>query len=307
MKAVRIHSYGGPEVFVHEDVPKPKPSAGEVLIRVHAAGVNPLDWKVREGYTRRRLPLILGWDVSGTVEEVGSDGTGLKPGDAVFGLLDIARYEGAYAEYVAAQASDMARKPEEIDHVQAASLPIAALAAWQGLFEQGVLSAGQTVLVHAGAGGVGHFAVQLAGWKGARVISTAAADDTDFVHELGADKVIDYITTRFEDAVKDVDVVLDLIGGDTQERSWKVLKKGGILVSTVGISSPETADRLGVQGKAFRVHPDAAQLGQMAGLIVTGKLRSVIQAVLPLSDARKAHELLQAGKARGKIVLKIRD
>jgi NADPH:quinone reductase-like Zn-dependent oxidoreductase len=307
MKAVLIHSYGGPEVLVYEDAPKPEPAEGEVLIRVHAAGVNPLDWKVRQGYMKHRLPMTPGWDVSGVVEAACSGVTELKPGDEVFGLLDITSYEGAYAEYAAARAQDMARKPKKLDHVHAAALPIAALAAWQALFEQAGLSSGQTILIHAGAGGVGHFAVQLAKWKGAHVTSTASLNDASFVKDLGADKVIDYQAAKFEDIAHDMDVVLDLIGGDTQERSWGVLKKGGALVSTVGISSPETWTKLGVQGKAFRVHPDAGQLERIAELIVTGKLKTVIHSVLPLADARKAHELLQSGRIHGKVVLKVRE
>ena len=310
MKAVRFHSYGGPEVLVQEDVPRPEAAAEEVLIRVHAAGVNPLDWKVRGGYVKEwlqhHLPLIPGWDVSGVVEAIGAGYTDLNVGDEVYGLLDFRR-DGAYAEYVTAPTRDMALKPTSVDHVQAAAVPIAALTAWQALFDAADLSAGQTVLIHGAAGGVGHFAVQFAKWKGARVIGTASARNVNFVREFGADEVFDYQTTRFEDTVKGVDVVLDTQGGETQQRSWQVLKKGGILVATIGISSPEAAAEHGVQGKALAVHPDANQLAQIAALIDVGDLKPLIQSVLPLAEAARAHELSQAGHVRGKIVLNVRD
>lgn len=310
MKAVRIHSYGGPDVLVQEDAPWPEMRTDEVLIRVHAAGVNPLDWKVRAGYVKgwlqHRLPLIPGWDVSGEIEAVGDAVTDFKKGDAVYGMLDFAR-DGAYAEYVVAQARDIAFKPMSLDHIHAAGVPLAALTAWQSLFDVASLSAEQIVLIHAAAGGVGHFAVQLAKWKGARVIGTASARNVDFVRDLGADQVIDYQTARFDDVVCNVDVVLDTIGGDTQQRSWKVLKKGGVLVSTVGISSPEAATEHGVQGKPMLVHSDADQLTRIAALIDAGNLKTVISTVLPLAEAAKAHELSQSGHVRGKIVLKVSD
>lgn len=310
MKSVRIHSYGGPEVLVFENAPKPEAGAGEVLIRVHAAGVNPIDWKVRSGHLKdwlkHRFPLILGWDVSGVVEAVGAGVNNLKTGDEVFGLLDTSR-DGAYAEYVAARAQNMAQKPGLLDHLHAAALPVATLAAWQSLFDLAKLSAGQTVLIHGAAGGVGHYAVQLAKWKGAKVIGTASGEDSNFVRGLGADEVIDYKKTRFEDSVSGVDVVFDLIGGDTQDRSWKVLKKGGVLVSSLGISSPEKAAEYGVRSESLLVHPDASQLAKIAELIYTGRVKPVVEKVLPLSEAAKAHELLQSGDVHGKIVLKVRD
>ena len=203
-----------------------------------------MDWKVRAGHVKawmkHRLPLIPGWDVSGVVEAVAPDVTAFKVGDAVYGMLDFMR-NGAYAEYVAARPMHLALKPSSIDHIRAGAVPLASLTAWQSLFEVAGLKSGQTVLIHAAAGGVGHFAVQLAKWKGAKVIGTASAGNEGFLRELGADEVIDYRISRFEEAVHDVDVVLDTIGGDTQERSWQVLKKGGILVATLGISSPDAA------------------------------------------------------------------
>jgi NADPH:quinone reductase-like Zn-dependent oxidoreductase len=308
MKAIRLHSYGGPEVLVLEEMPRAQVGAGEVLINVHAAGVNPLDWKVRAGHVKawlpHRLPLIPGWDVSGVVEAVATGVTAFKTGDAVYAMLDFSR-DGAYAEYVAARTLVLSHKPNSIDHIQAAAVPLASLTAWQSLFEVAGLKSGQTVLIHGAAGGVGHYAIQLAKWKGAKVIGTASAGNEDFLRELGADEVIDYRNAKFEEAVQDVDVVLDTIGGSTQKRSWRVLKKGGILVATLGISSPEEAREHGVRGEGIMVHPDAAQLIQIADLIDAGILKPSVTNVLPLAEAARAHELSQAGHVRGKIVLQV--
>jgi len=308
MQAVRLHSFGGPEVLVLEKMPRPQAGAGEVLIRVHAAGVNPLDWKVRAGHVKawlqHRLPLIPGWDVSGVVEAVAPDVTAFKIGDGVYGMLDFMR-NGAYAEYVAARTLNLAFKPNSIDHIQAGAVPLASLTAWQSLFEVAGLKSGQTVLIHAAAGGVGHFAVQFAKWKEAKVIGTASAGNENFLRGLGADEVIDYRTTKFEEAVQDVDVVLDTIGGDTQQRSWQVLRKGGILVATLGISSLEAAHQHGVRGEGVMVHPDAAQLTQIAALIDAGKLKPAVTTILPLAEAARAHELGERGHVRGKIVLQV--
>ena len=308
MQAVRIHTYGGPEVLKYEEAPLPKPGPGEALVRVHAAGVNPVDWKIREGYFKGRvnhsLPLILGWDLSGIVEATGSGVEGLKKDDEVYSRPDIAR-DGAYAEYIVVREAEVALKPKSIDHVPAAAIPLAALTAWQSLFDSAGLSAGQKVLIHAAAGGVGSFAVQLAKWKGAYVIDMASNRNQEFVRKLGADETIDYQTTRFEDVVHDVDVVFDTIGGDTQKRSWKVLKKGGILVSIVGPPSAEEAAAHGVQQASVFVQPSATQLTKLAKLVESGKLRPIVETVLPLSEARHAHELSQTGHTRGKIVLRV--
>lgn len=310
MKAVRFHAYGGPEVLVVEEVPLPQPEPDEVLVRVLAAGVNPLDWKVRAGHVREwlphRLPLIPGWDLSGIVEAVGANATGFKKGDEVYGMLDFGR-DGAYAEFVAARPRELAPKPWSIDHLQAGGVPLAALTAWQSLFDSGGLIAGQSVLIHGAAGGVGHYAVQMAKWKGARVIATASSNNAAFLRELGADQVIDYRSTRFEEAVRGVDMVLDTRGGEVQQRSWQVLKKGGILVATLGIASQEAPDAHGVRGVGILVHPDPEQLAQIAALIDAGKLRAVISTVLPLAEAARAHQLSEAGHVRGKIVLQIRE
>jgi NADPH:quinone reductase-like Zn-dependent oxidoreductase len=308
MNAVRIHRYGGPEVLRYEKAPRPEPGTGEVLIRVHGAGVNPVDWKVREGYARdflkHALPLVPGWDVSGVVEAVGPGATRWKPGDELFSRPDIAR-DGAYAEFLVVRESEAARKPQSLDHLQAAAVPLAALTAWQALFDAAGLGPGQTVLIHAAAGGVGHFAVQLAKWKGARVIGTASAGNHAFLRTLGADDTIDYTTTRFEEVVRDADVVLDTMGGDTQQRSWKTLREGGIL-STILAPPPEEAippeKRLGY---TF-VQPNAEQLSEIATLIDAGKVRTVVETVLPLPEARSAQERSQAGHVRGKIVLQVK-
>jgi len=308
MKAVRFHSYGDSGVLVLEEMPRPQAGEGEVLIRVHAAGVNPLDWKVRDGHLKERLkhqlPLVPGWDVSGVVEAVAPDVTAYKIGDEVYGLLNFMG-NGAYAEYVATPTKSLALKPKTIDQIQAAAVPLASLTAWQALFDVADLKSGQTVLIHAAAGGVGHFAVQFAKWKKAKVIATASANNESFLRELGADEMIDYRTTKFEEAVHDVDVVLDTMAGDTRQRSWQVLKKGGILVATLGISDQEIEQQQGVRGGGLMVHPDFDQLTQIATLIDDGNLKPTVTTVLPLEEAARAHELNQTGHVRGKIVLQV--
>jgi len=314
MKAVRIHAYGGPEVLRYEDAPRPALQEGDVLVRVHAAGINPVDWKIRQGYMQSflplKLPLILGWDLSGVVEEVGPGVSNFSVGDAVYGRPDITR-DGAYAEYIAVRAREIAPKPASLDHIHAASVPLAALTAWQSLFEAiapstaAGLSSGQTVLIHAAAGGVGTFAVQLAKWKGAHVIGTGSAGNAEFLRELGVDTFIDYNTTRFEDVVRDVDVVYDTVGGETQERSWGVLRKGGMLVSITGQPSADRAKEHGVRASAIRLQPSAAHLMELSRLIDAGTLKPIIAKVFPLSATREAHELSQTGHVRGKIVLEV--
>lgn len=308
MKAVRFHEYGGPETLVYEDVPVPEPGADDLLVRVHAAGVNPVDWKIREKHLEKMLhhtlPLIPGWDFSGVVEAVGSNVQGWKLGDEVFSRPDISR-NGAYADYIAVRASEVARKPKSLDHIHAAAIPLAALTAWQALFDTAALEAGQRVLIHAAAGGVGAFAVQLAKQKGAHVIGTASARNHEFLLGLGVDEAIDYAKTPFEDVVRDVDVVFDTMGGDVQERSWRVLKKGGILVSIVAFPSAEAAAEHGVRQAFVFVLPNAEQLTQLAGLADAGKLKITVDTILPLSQARQAQELSEAGHTRGKIVLSV--
>jgi NADPH:quinone reductase-like Zn-dependent oxidoreductase len=310
MKAVRIHDYGGPEVLKYEDAPRPKPQAGEVLVRVHAAGVNPIDWKVREGHMKdfwpHEFPLILGWDLSGVVEQVGPRISHFKKGDGVYSLPDPTR-NGAYADYIVVRESELALKPNSLHHIRAAAVPLAALTAWQSLFDTAQLQPGQRVLIHAGSGGVGHFAVQLAKWKGAYVFATASARNQDLLRKLGVDEPIDYTRQRFEYIGRNVDVVLDTIGDETQERSWSVLKKGGNLVSLVRLPSEEKAKKLGVRAALLGAQPNGAQLAKIAKIIDSGKLAPIIDRILPLSEARRAHELSQSGHTYGKIALRIKN
>ena len=310
MKAIRIHNYGGPEVLKYEDAPRPKPQAGEVLVRVHAAGVNPIDWKVREGHMKdfwpHKFPLILGWDLSGVVEEIGASVSRFKIGDEVYSVPDPTR-NGAYAEYIVVRESELALKPRSLHHIRAAAVPLAALTAWQSLFDTAQLQPGKRVLIHAGSGGVGHFAVQFAKWKGAYVFATASTKNQDLLRKLGVDGPIDYTQQRFEDTARTIDIVLDTIGGETQERSWSVLKKGGNLVSLVHPPSEEKAKELGVRAAFVAGHPSGAQLAEIAKIIDSGKLVPVIDRILPLSEVRRAHELSQSGHVRGKIVLRVKD
>jgi NADPH:quinone reductase-like Zn-dependent oxidoreductase len=311
MKAIRIHNYGGPEVLKYEDAPRPKPQADEVLIRVHAAGVNPIDWKVREGHMKdfwpHKFPLILGWDLSGVVEQLGpglAAAGRFKIGDEVYSLPDPTR-DGAYADYIVVRQSELALKPNSLHHIRAAAVPLAALTAWQSLFDTAQLQPGQRVLIHAGSGGVGHFAVQLAKWKGAYVFATASTKNQDLLRKLGVDEPIDYTQHRFENIARKIDIVLDTLGDETQERSWSVLKKGGVLVSLVQPPSEEKAKDLGVRAALLGAQPSGAQLGEIAKIIDSGKLAPVIDRILPLSEARRAHELSEAGHTRGKIALRV--
>jgi NADPH:quinone reductase-like Zn-dependent oxidoreductase len=307
MKAVRIHSFGGPEVLRLEDVPTPEPKPDELLVRVFAAGVNPVDWKIREGLLGKvPLPTIMGSDFSGEVEAVGRDVTDFHVGQPVFGV--VGDESGSYAEFVLAPAAQVAEKPANLTHIEAAALPIASITAWQALFDVANLQRGQKVLIHAAAGGVGTFAVQFAKWKGAHVIGTASSHHLDFVRQMGADEAVDYRSTRFEDVVRDVDVVFDTIGGETQSRSWKVLKRGGILVSIVQPPDKDAAAAHGVRGE-FHVsnHIRKDELAKIADLAAHGQLKILIAAKLPLAEARKAQELSQTGHTNGKIVLLVAD
>jgi NADPH:quinone reductase-like Zn-dependent oxidoreductase len=305
MKAVRIHSYGGPEVLRYEDAPRPRHGPGEVLVRVHAAAINPVDWKIREGaFPGHKFPFILGWDFSGVVEAIAEGDSRFLPGDEVITRPNPMR-DGAYAEFIAVPEAELARKPKSVDHIQAAGLSLAGLTAWQALFDHGGLQPGQKVLIHAAAGGVGMYAVQLAKWKGATVVGTASEKNREFVKELGADEFIDYQSARPEDAVRGMDLVLDLVGGDTAERSLIALKKGGILVSTVQPPPKEKAETLGVRTAIFMAQTRPDQLDEMARLVDQGKLKIHVGQVLPLSEARKAQEISQSRHLRGKIVLKV--
>jgi NADPH:quinone reductase-like Zn-dependent oxidoreductase len=305
MKAERIHSFGGPEVLRLEELPQPEPGRGELRVRVHAAGVNPVDWKIRQGYLGQfPLPSIMGIDFSGVVEALGPDVETFRVGEAAFG--SVADESGSYAEYAIAHVSSVAEKPPDLDHLQAAALPTAGLTAWQALFDKANLQTGQRVLIHAAAGGVGGFAVQFAKWKGAYVFGTASNHHVDYLRSLGADQVIDYRATRFEEAVKDVDMVFDTVGGDTQKRSWQVLKPGGILVSIVQPPPADAASARNVRGVFLRCdHARGDQLTRIAELVLAGKVKVDVQTILPLEQARQAQELSQKGHTQGKIVLRV--
>ena len=305
-----MHSYGGPEVLQYEDAPRPQLRKDEVLIRVHAAGVNPLDWKVRAGLSngtvQHKLPLIPGWDVSGVVDEVGAGASQFKKGDEVIAMADPTR-DGAYGDYIAVCEAALAPKPKSLHHVRAAAVPLSALTAWRSLFYLGHLQSGQRILIHGASGGVGHFVVQLAKWKGAHVLATASTKNQELLRKLGANETIDYTSQKFEEVAEKVDLVLDTIGGDTQQRSWRVLNKGGALVSLVQLPSEQKARRFGVRGILCSVQPDGVQLSKIAELIDSAKLKPIIDRILPLSEARRAHELSQNGHIRGKIVLRVKD
>lgn len=307
MKAVRIHSWGGPEVMRVEDAPLPVLADDDVLVRVVVAAINPVDWKIRQGYLKdmlpHKLPLILGWDVSGVVTAVGAKVTAFKIGDEVYSRPDISR-DGAYAEYIAVRESELAPKPASLDHVHAAAVPLVGLTAWQAMLENAGLQSGQTVLIHGAAGGVGTIAVQLAKWKGARVIATASAANHDYLRALGADVVIDYHTQRFEDAGP-VDVVFDLIGGKTQERSWSVVKPGGALVSVVAPPPAEAGRKAGARALFTFIQPNAGQLRQLAALIDAGTVKVTVEARYPLAQAVEALERVRQGHTRGKVVLEV--
>ncbi len=306
MKAVRIHDFGGAEVLKVEEVPTPSPGQGEVLIKVLAASVNPVDYKMRSGEFKPiglTLPRTLGRDVSGVVATVGGNVSRLKVGDSVFALLD--RDHGGYAEFVVAQSESVAPKPAKVDHVHAAAVPLAAITAWQGLFDHGMLRAGERVLIHGAAGGVGHFAVQFARERGAHVIATSRADDHALLRRLGAEEVIDYENERFEDRVHDVDLVLDLVAGETQQRSWKALKKGGRMVSTLTPPSAMDGAPKDARGEAFMAQPNRGELEEIGRLIDSGRVQVIVQKTLPLSAVRRAHEFMEHEHMRGKVVLEV--
>ncbi|MFG1945007.1 NADP-dependent oxidoreductase [Nonomuraea sp. NPDC048826] len=310
MLAITQDSLGGPEVLTMAEVDKPVPGPTEVLVRVEAAGVNPTDWKTRAtGGLVGAPPFTLGYDVSGVVEGSGIGQALYEPGDEVFGMLRYPFGHGAYAQYVTAPSRHFARKPRVVDHVRAAALPLAALTAWQALVDVAGLKGGQRVLIHAAAGGVGHLAVQITKARGAYVIGTASAAKHAFLRGLGADELVDYRAADFAETVRDVDVVLDGIGGDYGRRSLRTLRRGGTLVtlplSVMDAGLPEEAAALGVRSAAMLVEPDHAALRALAALVEAGRLRPEIAAVLPLAEAAKAHELGETGRTSGKIVLTV--
>jgi NADPH:quinone reductase-like Zn-dependent oxidoreductase len=307
MKAAVIHSFGPPNVISTEEVATPVPQEDEVLVKVHAASVNPVDYKTRSGHyppiQQDQLPLTLGRDVAGTVHQCGRRAHKFNLGDSVYAMLD--RDHGGYAEYVIVQERDLASKPRHLDYAEAAAVPLAAITAWQGLFDHGGLQPGQRVLIHGGAGGVGHFAIQFAKAKGATVATTVSGSDLEFVRELGADRPIDYKAERFEDAVQDVDLVFDLVDGETQERSWAVLKRGGAIVSTLSQPSKQKARHRGVRAEHYMAQPNAAELQEITALIDAGKVIPRVHAIFPFSDVRQAQLELENSHVQGKIVLEL--
>ena len=308
MKAIRIHSRAGPEALVYEDAPVPKIIKGEALTKVHAAAITPTEFTWNSTFTssdgKDRLPVVPSFEVSGIVQSVAADVSDLAVGDAVYGLLNFWR-DGAAAEYVAARAVDMAPKPRSVDHVHAAAVSLSGLTAWQALFDHADLSPGDRVLIHGAAGGVGTWAVQFAHWRGAHVIGTSSRTKHGFLRELGADEVLDYAAVRFEDKVRDVDIVLDTVGGDTLERSWGVLRKGGVLVTVAGDAPEEKASKYGVRGVSFLVQPNRVQLNQISQLINAGTTRPIVEDIYPLPRAREAYERGLLGHNRGKLVLQV--
>ncbi|MER6453728.1 NADP-dependent oxidoreductase [Streptomyces sp900105245] len=307
MRAISQNVLGGPEVLREVRVGRPAPRPNEVLVRVRAAGVNPTDWKHRAtGGFLGEPPFVLGWDLSGEVTETGIGVAAFKPGDEVFGMLPYPFGHGSHAEYVTVPARALTHKPASIDHVQAGALPLVSLTAWQALTEYADVRPGQRVLVHAAAGGLGHVAVQIAKARGAYVIGTASAGKHDFLREIGVDEPVDYRSTDVTEAVRDVDVVLDTLGGETSVRSLRVLRPGGIVVSVLPVGPPEfyeEAERLGVRAVRMLVQADRAGMEAVAELVESGKLKATIAGTFPLADAAKAHDLGDTGRTTGKLVL----
>jgi NADPH:quinone reductase-like Zn-dependent oxidoreductase len=305
IRKARLHRFGAPDVLRIEEVEPSMPDALQVLVGVKAASINPVDFKIRNGQypavKEDRLPYTLGRDVSGIVEKCGAQASRFKIGDEVVGMVGIGG--GGYADKVVLDEAATARKPAEIDYVHAAAIPLAGQTAWQGLFRYGELKPGQTVLIHGGSGGVGHFAVQFAKAKGARVITTVSTDNVDFAHALGADVVIDYKTQRFEDLALDLDMVFDLIDGETRERSWKLLKKGGVLVSTLTQPAQQTAALYGVRALRYTVQADAKELEEILGLVSSGTVKPYVQKTYPLDEAVQALNSVEKGGSVGKTVL----
>ena len=307
IRKVRIHRFGGPDVLQIDDVEPSLPDASQVLVSVKAASINPVDFKIRNGkypaVKEDRLPYTLGRDVSGIVEKCGAQATQFKIGDEVLGMVGIGG--GGYAEKAVLDQQAITRKPPRIDHAHAAAIPLAGQTAWQGLFRHGQLKSGQSVLIHGGSGGVGHFAIQFAKAKGARVLTTVSTNNVEFARSLGADVVIDYKTQRFEEHAQDLDMVFDLIDGETRERSWKLLKRGGVLVSTLTEPSQETAAPYGVRALRYTVEANGSELAEIVDLVVSGKVKPHVQKTFRLEEASAAMAVVEHGGSVGKIVLSL--
>jgi NADPH:quinone reductase-like Zn-dependent oxidoreductase len=303
--AVRIHEFGGIETLQVEDVEPSMPDATEILVKVRAASVNPVDFKIRSGkypaVNEDRLPYILGRDASGIVEKCGAGAEKFKIGDEVFGIVGI--HGGGYAQKVVMAQNAVAAKPANLDHVHAAAVPLAGQTAWQGLFRYGEVKSGQRILIHGGSGGVGHFAVQFANARGAHVTTTVSTGNVEFVRSLGADVVIDYKKEPFEQAAREIDMVFDLIDGETRQRSWGVLKKGGILVTTLTEPSQQIARQHGVRATRYTVQADGEELKEIALLLEAGKVKPVVSQTFPLDRAADALAAVERGRSRGKLVL----
>jgi NADPH:quinone reductase-like Zn-dependent oxidoreductase len=306
MKAVTINQYGDQSVLNYVDVERPEPKSDEVLVQTRAAAVNPVDWKIRDGLGEMfglKLPIVLGCEIAGTIQKVGNEVRDFKEGAAVYGYVSLQR-NGGYAEYTIAKTDEIALKPESLDFENAAAVAVGALTSWQAIFDTANLQGGQRILITGASGGVGSMAVQLAKAKGALVIATASGKNEDFVRSLGADEFVDYTREKFEAVVKGVDVVYDTVGGDTLERSFQTLKRGGFLVTTVAPPSEEKAEKFDVRIAMVGVEPSAKQLGEINQLIAAGKLKTHVATVLPLAEVRKAHQLSESGRTRGKIILR---
>lgn len=309
IKAIIVHEYGGPEVLKYEDAPRPEPKDDEILVRVMAAGVNPVDAGIRAGRFNRgsgNLPLIPGMDVAGVVEKTGAKITKFKRNDPVYAYLSF-KEQGGYAEFAIAKEDEVAIKPKAITFEGAAAVPLAATTAWQALIDTAKIDKGQTVLIHGGSGGVGHFAIQIAKARSAKVIATASTANQDLLKQFGVDQAIDYTKTKFEDMVKDVDVVLDAVRGHTLARSYGVVKKGGIIVSITGQPDQAECEKRGIRGASLMAHPDAKVLEDLAKLIDAKKIKPVVSQILPLAEASQAHQQIETRHTRGKIVLKVAD
>lgn len=304
MKAIRIDEYGTNDVVQYVEVERPEPKADEVLVKVWAAGVNPVDWKIRGGAGERmgmKLPIMLGGEIAGTVEKIGEDVTNFKEGEAIYGMVKV----GGFGEYAAAKASDIAPQPESLDYKQAAAIPLGALTAWQAIFDCANLAGGQKIFITNASGGVGSLAVQLAKAKGAYVIGMASGRNENFVKSLGADEFINYEEQKFEEIVSDVDVVFDTVGGDVFERAFQTLKKGGFLVTAVAFPSEEKAQEFEIKAARVMCKPNAEELAAISKLVDEGKLKARIAAVFPLKEVKKALDISESGHAGGKIILQI--
>jgi len=310
MKAVVVNEYGGPEVLKYQDAPRPEPKNGEILVRVMAASVNPVDTYVRQGMFAKRgidnRPLIIGYDIAGVVDKAGPDAKKFKAGDQVYSYLSVMR-GGGYAEFAVAKESETALKPKNINFVEAAAVPLAATTAWQALVDTAKIDKGQTVLIHGGSGGVGSFAIQIAKARGAKVIATASTAHQQLLKQLGVDRAIDYTTTKFEDVVKDVDVVLNCVRADSLSRSYGVVKKGGIIVSITDEPDQTECARHGIRGTHLGAHPDSKVLEELTQLTEAGKVKPIVSQTFPLAEASKAHQQVETHHTLGKIVLKVAE